>query len=83
MTAARNYVFTLNAEVAAKGVFVGSVNIGAVLARSAGLRAMTSGGAALDPRYPVIDPDDVAEELWTLIMKRDRVEAILPPLSAA
>jgi len=81
MAAARNYVFTLNAEVAQKGVFAGTVNIGAMIDRSAGLRAATSGGKALDPRLPVIDPDDIAQEIWSLVTKRDRVEAILPPLS--
>lgn len=83
MAAARNYVFTLNAEVKEKGVFAGTLNIGAVIENSAGFRAMTAGGVALDPRYPVLNPDDVAEELWTLVNRRDRVEAILPPLPAA
>ena len=83
MAAARNYAFTLNAEVMPKGIYAGTVNIGAVIDRSAGLRAMTSGGATLDPRLPVINPDDIAQEIWTLVTKRDRVEAILPPLHAA
>ncbi|SDI64583.1 Short-chain dehydrogenase [Bradyrhizobium sp. Rc2d] len=78
MAAARNYAFTLNAEVASKGVYAGTVNIGAVIDRSAGLRAMTSDGKPLDPRLPVIDPDEIAEEILTLISKRDRAEAILP-----
>ncbi|ULR43111.1 SDR family NAD(P)-dependent oxidoreductase [Rhizobium sp. K102] len=80
MAAARNYVFTLNAEAMPRGVYAGTVNIGAVIDRSAGLRAMTSSGAALDPRLPVIDPDAIAEEIWSLVTRRDRVEAILPPL---
>ncbi|PDT33354.1 short-chain dehydrogenase [Rhizobium sp. M10] len=80
MAAARNYVFTLNAEAMPKGVYAGTVNIGAVIDRSAGLRAMTSSGVALDPRFPVIDPDEIAEEIWSLVTRRDRVEAILPPL---
>ncbi|PDT13010.1 SDR family NAD(P)-dependent oxidoreductase [Rhizobium sp. M1] len=80
MAAARNYVFTLNAEAMPKGVYAGTVNIGAVIDRSAGLRAMTSSGAALDPKFPVIDPDEIAEEIWNLVTRRDRVEAILPPL---
>lgn len=83
MAAARNYVFTLNAEAAEKGVYAGTVNIGAMIDRSAGLRAMTAGGTPLDPRYPVIDPDDIAEEIWTLVTRRDRAEAILPPLPQA
>lgn len=82
MAAARNYVFSLNGEVAAKGVFAGTLNIGAALERSAGLRAMTEAGVVLDA-FPVIDPDDVAQALWTLVTERDRVEAILPPLLAA
>ena len=83
MAAARNYIFTLNAETAPRGVYAGTVNIGAVIDRSAGLRAMTSGGATLDPRLPVINPDDIAQEIWTLVNERDRVEAILPPLPQA
>ena len=83
MAAARNYVFTLNAEVKERGVLAGTLNIGAVIENSAGYRAMTAGGVTLDPRYPIIKPDDIAEELWTLVTRRDRVEAILPPLPAA
>lgn len=83
MAAARNYIFALNAEVASKGVYAGTLNIGAVIENSAGFRAMTSGGAKLDPRYPLISPDDIAQELWTLVTKRDRIEAILPPMQAA
>lgn len=78
MTAARNYTLTLNAEVAAKGVFAGSVSIGAMIERSTGMRIATAGGTALDPRLPVIDPDTIAEEIWNLVIKRDRVEVILP-----
>ncbi len=56
------------------------INIGAFIECSAGLRAITSGGATLDPRLPVINPDDIVQETWTLVTQRDRVEAILPPL---
>jgi short-subunit dehydrogenase len=83
MAAARNYVFTLNAETQAKGVYAGTVNIGAAIERSAGLRAMASHGVVLDASFPVLDPDDIAEEIWALLAKRDRVEVILPPLAAA
>jgi short-subunit dehydrogenase len=83
MAAARNYVFTLNAEVASKGVYAGTINIGAVIDRSTGLRAMTASGAPLDPALPVVDPDSIAGEIRSLITKRDRVESILPPLAQA
>jgi short-subunit dehydrogenase len=82
MAATRNYVFTLNAEVASKGIYAGTVNIGAVIDRSTGLRAMTANGP-LDPRYPILNPDDIAQEILTLVTKRDRVEAILPPMPKA
>jgi hypothetical protein len=61
------------------------MNIGAVIAHPAGFRAMTSGGRTLDPSYPVINPDDIAEERWTLVTRRDRVEAeaIIAPLPVA
>jgi short-subunit dehydrogenase len=78
MTAARNYILTLNAEVAGKGVFAGSVSIGAMIERSTGMRIATAGGATLDPRLPVIDPDLIAEEIRNLVIKRDRAEIILP-----
>ena len=80
MAAARNYILTLNAEVLPRGVYAGTVNIGAAIERSAGLRAMTASGMELGS-YPVIDPDDIAREIWTLVTERNRVEAMLPPLA--
>lgn len=41
---------------------------------------MTSSGVTLDPKYPVISPDDIAQEVWSLVTRRDRVEVIIPPL---
>lgn len=80
MAAARNYIFSLNGEVMPKAVFAGTVSIGGFIDRSAILQAMTSGGAKLDPSYPIVDPDHIAEELWSLVTRRDRVEAILPKM---
>ena len=82
MAATRNYALTLNAEVAGKGVYAGTVSIGAMISRSTGMRLMTESGATIDPRFPVIDPDDIADEIWTRTMTRDQAEAILPPLPA-
>ncbi|MBK1822295.1 SDR family NAD(P)-dependent oxidoreductase [Burkholderia orbicola] len=81
MAATRNYVHTLNAEVGARGVYAGTVNIGAMIERSAGLRAATAGGNELPPNLPFIDPDVIAEEIWSLVTKRDRVEMNLPVVS--
>ena len=80
MAATRNYVLTLNAELASRGVYAGAVHIGAVIDRSTGLRIMTARGAQIDPNLPIIDPDTIAEEIHALIARRDRVESILPSL---
>src|SRR3546814_17736622 len=72
MAAARNYIFTLNAEVAQKGVYAGTMSIGAFLDRSAGMRAATAGGHELDPRAPGHDPDVVAGEGVWLVTQRAR-----------
>jgi short-subunit dehydrogenase len=83
MAAARNYIFTLNAEVKAKGVYAGTVTIGAMIERSAGLGVMKASGIPIDSRWPVLDPDAIAEEVWALVTKRDRIEAVLPPMPSA
>ncbi|WP_322084447.1 SDR family NAD(P)-dependent oxidoreductase [Burkholderia sp. BCC1972] len=82
MAATRNYVHTLNAEVAARGVYAGTMNIGAMIERSTGLRAVQAAGHELAPNLPRIDPDVIAEEIWSLVTKRDRVESILPAMSS-
>lgn len=83
MAAARNYALALNAEVAPRGVYAGTVSIGGGIERSEGFRALMSSGAPLDPSFPVLNPDDIAEEIWTLVTKRDRAEAIIPPPPSA
>lgn len=83
MAAARNYAHTLHAEVAEKGVYAGTMSIGAMINNSTGMRAATAGGRKLDPRFPVIEPSEIAEGIWKLITQRDRNEAILPPLPQA
>ena len=80
MAAARNFVFALNAEAKDKGVYAGTVTISALIERSAGHRIMMASGQAI--AFPVISPDTIADEIWSLVNNRDRVEAILPPLPA-
>ena len=78
MAGARNFVFTLHAELKDKGAFAGAVTIGALIERSAGHRAMTASGQPL--HFPIISPDSIAAEVWSPVTKRDRVEAVLPLL---
>jgi len=79
MTAAYNYIFSLNNEVAPKGVFAGILNVGAVIEHSAGFRAMRASGLLVNEGYQLVSPDDVAQKLWTLVTKRNQVEAIIAP----
>jgi short-subunit dehydrogenase len=78
MAAARNFVFTLNAEGKDKGVYAGAVTIGALIEGSAGHAALTASGQPI--HYPIIKPAEIADEVWSLVTKRDRVEAVLPKL---
>ena len=83
MAATRNYAHTLNAEVAGQGVYVGTVNIGAFIRGSGSYNAATAGGNTLAGQFPIIEPDLIAQEIWTMVHQRDRVEAVLPPLPRA
>ncbi len=84
MAAARNYIYSLNGEVAAKGVYAGTLAVTAMIARSAAHQALTSGALKIDlpsgAELPVVDPDDLAAQYWDLFTRRDRVEAIFPEI---
>jgi short-subunit dehydrogenase len=83
MAAARNYALVLNAETKAQGIYAGSVSIGAMIDRSAGKLALEAQGVKLEGDLPTMDPDDIAQEIWTLVTERNRGEAILPAPPAA
>lgn len=76
--AIRNWILTLHEEIKDQGVYAGAMHIGAMIERSPGLRFATSGGRSLRPGYVMIDPDEIAREIWNLVTERDRVEAVLP-----
>lgn len=78
MAATRNYIFSLNGEVLSKGVYAGHITIGAMIDRSAGLNLVTQSGMKIDPSWPMLAPDMIADEVWKLVTKRDRIEAVLP-----
>ena len=77
--ATRNYIVTLHDEVQPDGVFAGMLHVGAMIDNSAGMAAALSAGMVLDS-YPVIHPDMLADEVWSLAGERDRAESIVPPL---
>ena len=78
--ATRNYIMTLHAEVQPDGVFAGMLHVGAMIENSAGMAAALATGMKLDPSFPVVAPGILADEVWNLATKRERNEAILPPL---
>jgi len=82
MAGARNYVHSLHGEVADKGVYAGALTVNGMITGSAAEQAITSGELTLSlPEgvvIPTVDPADLADGLWELLAKRDRVEATYP-----
>jgi short-subunit dehydrogenase len=82
MSAARNYLYSLNAELAGTGIYAGTLAIAASIARS----EMAEAAAAAERpaelpggvEIPTVDPDDLAERYWDMYTRRDRVEQIYP-----
>jgi NADP-dependent 3-hydroxy acid dehydrogenase YdfG len=85
MAAARNYVYSLNAELASTGVYAATLAVAAAIARSEnapddvdgvdGAGDATTGDGL---RFPVVDPDDLADCYWDMYTRRDRVEQVYP-----
>jgi short-subunit dehydrogenase len=92
MAAARNYLYSLNAELADSGVYAGTLSVAALIARSAAAEAVEAQSGTpvgTEPitmpggfELPVVDPDELAEQYWDMYTKRDRVEQIHPEPAA-
>jgi short-subunit dehydrogenase len=78
--AIRNYMMTLHEEVRSSGVFAGMLHVGALIENSTGMAAALAAGMKLDPSMPIIHPDALADEVWSMSSTRSRAESILPPL---
>ncbi|AYG62833.1 SDR family NAD(P)-dependent oxidoreductase [Rhizobium jaguaris] len=77
--ATRNYILGLHEEIKDRGVFAGMLHIGAMIDNSTGLRAAAANGLPVnDPRFATINPDILAEEIWSLATERSHAESILP-----
>ncbi|MFI5865289.1 SDR family NAD(P)-dependent oxidoreductase [Streptomyces sp. NPDC051546] len=85
MAATRNYLYSLNAELAGTGIYAGALSVGALISRS----EVASGYLSALPAdvdvadIPVVDPDHLAELYWGMYTGRDRVERFQPELPAA
>jgi short-subunit dehydrogenase len=80
LAAQRNYLQSLAAEVAGKGVYVGMLYIGARITGTpfdAAFRAARTAGQPV-PDIPAADPVELAELLWTMHTDRNPREMVVP-----
>lgn len=80
LAAQRNYLQALHTAVADKGVYVGSLYIGATIEHSAYHAQQESARAAGQPVHetPLVDPAHLADMLWTMQHGRSGPEATYP-----
>ena len=78
--AQRNYLQSLHAEVAEKGVYVGMLYIGAAIEHSAFHTEMEQAKAAGEKVWemPTADPVHLAEMLWNMHSTKNQAEAFYP-----
>jgi short-subunit dehydrogenase len=74
--ALRNYFLNLNSELADTGVYVGAVNIGALIEGSVPHKAVAA-MAGPEFRAEVIHPETYAEHFWDRYAKRDKPEVLV------
>jgi short-subunit dehydrogenase len=83
LAAARNYLQSLAAEVADHGVYVGQLYIGASILHSAFYlrrEALKASGVAV-AEVPSVDPDHLADVLWTMHGTRTPMEVTYPEVA--
>jgi short-subunit dehydrogenase len=78
--AQRNYLQALHAEVAQKGVYVGMLYVGAAIRNSAFHTELEASKAAGEPVWEmaVVEPEQLADLLWTMHATRGPREARYP-----
>jgi short-subunit dehydrogenase len=78
--AQRNYLQALHAEVAQRGVYVGMLYIGAAVEKSAFHTELEQAKAAGEPVWemPTVDPDHLADLLWTMHSTKGPRETVYP-----
>ncbi|ATE56723.1 MULTISPECIES: SDR family NAD(P)-dependent oxidoreductase [Actinosynnema] len=79
MAATRNYVHSLHGELAGRGVYAGTLTIGAMIAGSAAHELVVSGELGGLPKdVPTADPDVLAELYWEMLTTRTEAEREYP-----
>lgn len=79
--AQRNYLQSLHAEVADKGIYVGMLYIGAIIENSAFHTWTTAGGGGARDWGPTVTPSHLAGLLWTMHQTKGPAEATYPDRS--
>ncbi|HSZ28171.1 MAG TPA: SDR family NAD(P)-dependent oxidoreductase [Pseudonocardiaceae bacterium] len=80
LAAQRNYLQALHVAVAEKGVYVGGLYIGAAIKNTPFHARMEAAQAAGDPvpQIPAVEPEELAELLWTMHRTRDKADVSYP-----
>jgi short-subunit dehydrogenase len=80
LAAQRNYLQALHAAVAGKGVYVGGLYIGAAIRRTPFYERREAERAAGTPvpDMPEVEPDDLADLLWTMHSTKNQPESTYP-----
>lgn len=73
--ALRNYALTLNAALAGKGVYAGTLTIGGLVERGDIHRAVTAAPEKFG-EVRTLDPDAIADVAWRMFVRRDRAEEV-------
>lgn len=74
----RGYIHTLNAALTEDGIYAGALIVGALIEGSAAHRNAAAFASGDEP-MPTVSPEDLADRLWELAAKRDRIEEVLAP----
>jgi NADP-dependent 3-hydroxy acid dehydrogenase YdfG len=80
--ALRMYALTLNAAVREQGVYVATLTIGGVIERG-DIHRYVAERREFDFEAGLLNPDDIAEEAWTMYIERNRPEAEFTKLPIA
>ena len=74
----RGYLHTLHPALAGHGVYAGALIVGALIEGSAAHRNAAAFASGDEP-MPTVSAEELADRLWELSTKRDRIEEILAP----
>jgi short-subunit dehydrogenase len=81
LAAQRNYLQSLETELAGTGVFVGRLYVGATIANSAWhqrLQEQQAAGRPMRAGDALVDPAELADTLWTMHHESKQAEVVVP-----